>query len=135
MFSFSSPSVSLTDEPHASALQGVSTAYAQSIHRLCTRSALALIQRTIRGLLFPCQWGVTYWALSARVGWVTRVESVAAVACADEDLDLLDRVLQDRKVSTAERRALDGLIAALGLGADDVARLNRHYMRGVVDAV
>ncbi len=62
-------------------------------------------------------------------------ERVEGLEGADEYLDLLDRVLLDRKISTAERRALDGMAAALGLTADDVARLNRHYMLGVVDAV
>lgn len=54
---------------------------------------------------------------------------------ADEYLDLLDRVLEDRKISVPERRALDGMAASLGLGEADIARLNRHYMLGVLDAV
>lgn len=65
-------------------------------------------------------------------GSFTRVEGLAG---ADEYLDLLDRVLLDRKISVPERRALDGMGASLGLTTDDVARLNRHYMMGVVDAV
>ncbi len=44
-------------------------------------------------------------------------------------------VLLDRKISTDERRALDGMAASLGLGAADVATLNRAYMVGVVEAV
>jgi DNA polymerase-3 subunit epsilon len=62
-------------------------------------------------------------------------ERVEGLEGADEYLDLLDRVLLDRKISTPERRALEGMASSLGLGADDVARLNRHYMLGVVDAV
>ena len=50
-------------------------------------------------------------------------------------LDLLDRVLLDRKISGDERRALDGLAGSLGLAADDVVALNRAYMLGVVEAV
>jgi len=62
-------------------------------------------------------------------------ERVEGLDGADEYLDLLDRVLLDRKISGSERRALDGMVGSLGLGGDDVARLNRHYMLGVVDAV
>jgi len=40
-----------------------------------------------------------------------------------------------RKISGPERRALSGMANALRLVASDVARLNRHYMLGVVDAV
>src|SRR5660397_86280 len=65
-------------------------------------------------------------------GSFARVEGLEG---ADEYLDLLDRVLLDRKILGPERRALDGMAGALGLGADEVARLNRHYMLGVVDAV
>lgn len=53
---------------------------------------------------------------------------------ANEYLDLVDRVLVDRKISTDERRALDAMAAALGLGPAEVAQLHRHYMLGVVDA-
>ena len=63
-----------------------------------------------------------------------RFERVVGLDGADQYLDLLDQVLLDRKISTPERRALDGLAEALGLGAPDVARLNRHYMLGIVDA-
>ena len=58
---------------------------------------------------------------------------VTNIAGATEYLDLLDRVLLDRNISTPERRALDTLAASLGLDAQTVARLNRHYMVGVVD--
>lgn len=63
-----------------------------------------------------------------------RFERVVGLDGADQYLDLLDQVLLDRKISTPERRALDGLAASLGLGAPDIARLNRHYMLGIVDA-
>ncbi|UPU88081.1 hypothetical protein LGT36_012655 [Demequina sp. TMPB413] len=69
--------------------------------------------------------------LARAVGHFAPVDDVAG---ADEYLDLLDRVLLDRKISVPERRALDGMATTLGLGAADVARLNRHYMLGVVDA-
>src|SRR5660397_205514 len=65
-------------------------------------------------------------------GSFARVEGLQG---ADEYLDLLDRVLLDRKISGPERRALDGMAASLGLSEADVARLNRHYMLGVVEAV
>ncbi|UPU88090.1 hypothetical protein LGT36_012705 [Demequina sp. TMPB413] len=70
--------------------------------------------------------------LARAVGHFAPVDDVDG---ADEYLDLLDRVLLDRKISVPERRALEGMATTLGLGADDVARLNRHYMLGVVDAV
>ena len=70
--------------------------------------------------------------LASVVGKFARVQGVQG---ADEYLDLLDRVLLDRKISGPERRALDGMATSLGLGGDDVARLNRHYLLGVVDAV
>ncbi|WNM26391.1 hypothetical protein RN607_09270 [Demequina capsici] len=44
-------------------------------------------------------------------------------------------VVLDRRISAAERVALSSLAGALGLGAGDVARLNRRYLLGVVDAV
>ena len=57
---------------------------------------------------------------------------------ADEYLDLLTETLQERvrldrripgpRPVNAQRRALDGMAASLGLTADDVVRLNRHYM-------
>ncbi|WNM26394.1 exonuclease domain-containing protein [Demequina capsici] len=59
----------------------------------------------------------------------------ADVVGAEDYLDLLDRVLLDRRISAAERAALSSLAGALGLGAGDVARLNRRYMLGVVEAV
>ena len=71
-------------------------------------------------------------ALDRVAGSFQRVEGVEG---ADEYLDLLDRVLLDRKISVPERRALDSLAGSLGLDADAVARLHRHYMLGVVDAV
>jgi DNA polymerase-3 subunit epsilon len=70
--------------------------------------------------------------LARAVGHFAPVDDVDG---ADEYLDLLDRVLLDRKISVPERRALEGMATTLGLGAGDVARLNRHYMLGVVDAV
>ncbi len=70
--------------------------------------------------------------LARAVGHFAPVDDVAG---ADEYLDLLDRVLLDRKISVPERRALEGMATTLGLGAADVARLNRHYMVGVVGVV
>ncbi|WP_430867193.1 exonuclease domain-containing protein [Demequina aurantiaca] len=70
--------------------------------------------------------------LATVAGQFERVEGLEG---SDEYLDLLDRVLLDRKISVPERRALDGMAAALGLRADQIGRLNRHYMLGVVDAV
>ncbi|WP_291382603.1 hypothetical protein [Demequina sp.] len=63
--------------------------------------------------------------LARAVGHFAPAEDVAG---ADEYLDLLDRVLLDRKISVPERRALEGMATTLGLGAADVARLNRHHM-------
>jgi len=67
---------------------------------------------------------------------VTRRLAAAAhsdVPGGDEYLDLLDRVLLDRRISTPERRALEGLAGTLGLGAHDVAALHRKYLLGVAD--
>ena len=68
-------------------------------------------------------------------GSFARVEGLDG---ADEYLDLRaralqDRVLLDRKISVsrplnAQRRALEGMATTLGLGADDVVRLNWHRM-------
>ena len=68
--------------------------------------------------------------LARAVGHFAPVDDVDG---ADEYLDLLDRVLLDRKISVpcplnAQRRALEGMATTLGLGAADVARLNRHHM-------
>lgn len=50
-------------------------------------------------------------------------------------LDLVDRVLLDRKISVDERRALAGMAESLGLTARDTATINRAYMLGVVEEV
>ena len=71
-------------------------------------------------------------AVLARVA--NRFERIVDLDGADQYLDLLDRVLLDRKISTPERRALDGLAESLGLATTAIARLNRHYMLGIVDA-
>ena len=61
-------------------------------------------------------------------------DRVTEVDGADEYLDLLDRVLADRKISAPERAALDELAQSLRLGTSQLASLNRHYVLGVVDA-
>lgn len=63
-----------------------------------------------------------------------RFERVLDIDGADQYLDLLDRVLLDRKIATPEIRALEGMAASLGLTSSDIARLNRHYLLSVVDA-
>ncbi|WP_296668071.1 exonuclease domain-containing protein [Demequina sp.] len=52
-----------------------------------------------------------------------------------EYLDLLERVLVDRRISADERRALDGLARSLRLTKPEVEGLHRSYMMMVVDAV
>jgi len=94
MVPFSLPSVSLTDLPHARALPCISTVYAHSIQRLCTRSALAVIQRTIRGWLFPRQWGTTN-------------QSFAALADAEAAAGLLAAYI----AASGSRREWDGWLA------------------------
>lgn len=82
----------------------------------------------------PVNRGVTTSNSSALLKVAASFEPVSGVPGADEYLDLLDRVLADRKISPAERRSLDGLSAELGLDAPTINRLNRHYMVSVVDA-
>ncbi|NTV38917.1 MAG: DNA polymerase III subunit epsilon [Demequinaceae bacterium] len=53
---------------------------------------------------------------------------------AEAYLDLLDRVLLDRRISADERRALADQATQLGLSPADAARLHRTYMLRVVDA-
>lgn len=83
----------------------------------------------------PVLRGTTRPGSEALAGVVGRFAPVDDLVGAAEYLDLLDRVLLDRKVSGDERRALEGLADALGLSRADVERLNRHYMLDVVDAV
>jgi DNA polymerase-3 subunit epsilon len=63
-----------------------------------------------------------------------RFEPLGHPESANQYLDLLDRVLADRRIANDERRALSALAATLGLTDEDVAQINRHYMLGVVDA-
>jgi len=53
---------------------------------------------------------------------------------AEAYLDLLDRVLLDRRISVNERRALADQATQLGLSPAGAARLHRMYMLRVVDA-
>lgn len=50
---------------------------------------------------------------------------------ANEYLDLLSRVLDDRKITASEGRALQELADDLGLSAQDVARINVYYVSSV----
>lgn len=88
-----------------------------------------------RRAVAPVQRGTTAKGSEVLAGVVGRFAPVNDLDGAVEYLDLLDRVLLDRKISADERRALDGLAASLRLTAADVERLDRHYMVGVVDAV
>jgi DNA polymerase-3 subunit epsilon len=88
-----------------------------------------------RRAVAPVLRGTTAKGSEVLAGVVGRFAPVDGLVGAAEYLDLLDRVLLDRKISADERRALDGLAASLGLTDADVERLNRHYMLGVVNAV
>jgi DNA polymerase-3 subunit epsilon len=52
---------------------------------------------------------------------------------AQEYLCLLDRVLEDRRVTIQESEMLLGLAASLGLSRSDATAAHRHYLRGLVD--
>jgi DNA polymerase III subunit epsilon len=47
--------------------------------------------------------------------------------------DLLERVLEDRRVTREEASALEGLAHACGLGQDSVKRIHAAYLEGAVD--
>lgn len=78
--------------------------------------------------------GVSTARPDALVSLASNYESLGEPEAANEYLDLLARVLADRKISTEESRALAGLASTLGLTPQEVEHLNRHYLVTVVDA-
>jgi len=78
--------------------------------------------------------GTTSTGRSALADLAMNFVAVGEPPVGNEYLDLLGRVLADRKISADERRALGELASLLGLSAADQARLHRHYMVGIVDA-
>ena len=87
-----------------------------------------------RGGVAPVLRGATSVNNSALTAIASSFAPASDVPGAYEYLDLLSRVLEDRKISSAERRALDSLASTLGLDAQAINTLNRHYMVSVVDA-
>lgn len=68
---------------------------------------------------------------------VERVPTIVAPSGEDDArlqsyLELLDRVLEDRVVSSSELKDLGGAAIALGMGIEDVAATNLQYLRGLV---
>lgn len=66
--------------------------------------------------------------LAAQRGGTAATEALAPY------VDLLDRALEDRRVTAAEARALGQTAKAWGLSAADVRSANEAYLRGVVAA-
>ena len=137
--------VQLSDA-HAALADAEAAAALLAIYLRETRKSAAWAQWLALGARFP--WptpprrgvvpvlrGATAAGSAMLADVVSRFAPVDDLEGADEYLDLLGRVLVDRKISVDERRALEGLAASLGLSVADVERLNRQYMLGVVDAV
>ncbi|WP_062076564.1 exonuclease domain-containing protein [Demequina globuliformis] len=65
---------------------------------------------------------------------VTSYQPLASNANEDAYLQLLERVLLDRKITAKERRDLDALAANLGLSESARAALHRTYLLAVIDS-
>ena len=63
---------------------------------------------------------------------VTRLPIVGASTEIDRYQNLLERVVEDRRISGAEARALEDLARSCGLGRDAVQQVHEAYLRGAV---